>query len=95
MNKQDLQQPSCNSLQEIQTRRCIEVSQIYKKVCMIKYTASKQKGKPGHCHMAQVFKDGKAFVAVEPTVDEKEASQTAEQIAAYFNSLVVPVPKGS
>lgn len=51
----------------------------------MEYTATKQKGKPGHCYQAQVFKDGKAFINIEPTKDESEATATAIHIASLLN----------
>jgi hypothetical protein len=55
----------------------------------MKYEFSEQKGKPGHCFAAQVFKNGKAFITLEPTEDEREASQLARTIAIELNSLVI------
>lgn len=42
------------------------------------FSASKQKGTPGHCFQAQVFCDGKSIAYFEPTEDEAEASANAQ-----------------
>jgi len=49
------------------------------------YEATKQKGTPGACYQAQVFKDGKAFIAIEPTEDPQEATDVAIKIAEILN----------
>lgn len=42
------------------------------------WSYSPQKGKPGHCLMAQVWGlDGTSLACIEPTEDENEASATA------------------
>lgn len=51
------------------------------------YSASPQKGIPGHCYQAQIFKNGKAFLSIEPTEDEKEATQYASEIAEFLNKI--------
>lgn len=48
---------------------------------MPKWTFSGQNGVPGHCMVAQVWKDGRACIEVEPTVDPAEATETARQVA--------------
>lgn len=59
----------------------------------MRYTASPQKGIPGHCYQAQIFKDGKAFLAIEPTEDENEATKYAENLAEFLNKSVSSLPK--
>lgn len=53
---------------------------------MSKYTASAQKGKPGHCYAVQVFgPDGKSVAVIEPTEDATEATVLAGVIAGALN----------
>ena len=52
------------------------------------YSYSPQKGTVGHCYAAQVFKEGKAFIMIEPTINEEEASNTAKRITSLLNSKV-------
>ena len=47
------------------------------------WSFSPQKGKPGHCHMAQVWNSaGDALAQIEPTPDEAVATADARLIAA-------------
>lgn len=47
------------------------------------WSFSPQKGKPGHCHMAQVWNSGGwALAQIEPTPDEAVATADAALIAA-------------
>lgn len=61
---------------------------------MPKWTFSGQNGVPGHCMVAQVWKDGLACIEVEPTVDPAEATETARQVAQamnHFQSMLAEV----
>ncbi len=50
------------------------------------YTAAKQKGLPGHCLQAQVFKpNGQSLCSITPTRPASKASKEAELIAEVFN----------
>lgn len=51
-----------------------------------KFTATAQKGKPGHCYAAQVFgPDGKSVAHVDPTEDPSDATVLAGVIAGALN----------
>ncbi len=52
-------------------------------------TFSPQKGTPGHCMVAQVWKDGKNLAEIVPTEDESEATQYARLFAAAPDLLTV------
>jgi hypothetical protein len=53
----------------------------------VKYTFSPQKGAPGHCFVAQVWKpDGTSLVEIESTEDPEEATATARLIADALNA---------
>ncbi len=47
-----------------------------------KYTFSEQKGKPGHCLMAQVWdEDGNSVANIKSTEEEEDATATARLFA--------------
>lgn len=48
----------------------------------MKLTYSPQKGTPGRCMVAQVWKDGKNAAELEPTEDPAEATELAALFAA-------------
>lgn len=52
-----------------------------------KWTFSPQKGVPGHCFVAQVWRNGIACLEVEPTDDPDEASGIAERVCEAMNGL--------
>lgn len=54
-----------------------------------RYKATAQKGTPGHCYAAQVFKDGKAFLMIEPTENEIDATRDANHVANCLNRIEV------
>lgn len=51
------------------------------------YEATPQKGVPGHCYAAQVFKNGIAFLTIDPTPDEMEATRSANHVANCLNRI--------
>lgn len=51
------------------------------------YEATPQKGVPGHCYAAQVFKKGIAFLTIDPTPDEMEATRYANHVANCLNRI--------
>lgn len=54
----------------------------------VPWEASEQRGKLGHCFLAQVFDaDGKSFAVIESTDDERVASKVAQVMAASFDLL--------
>ena len=53
----------------------------------IEWTYSGQKGIPGHCHMAQVWANGKNLAEIEPTENEEEATANARLMAAAPDML--------
>ncbi len=50
-------------------------------------THAPQVGKPGHCHLAQIFDaDGQSLACLDSTVDPEVATQRARRLAACWNA---------
>lgn len=51
-------------------------------------SSSPQNGKPGHCHVAQVFDgEGKHLAMIEPSEDPEVANEVARVFAASYDML--------
>lgn len=51
----------------------------------VTYTASPQRGRPGHCFAAQVFKGGHVVATFEATIDPAKATRRAHLCAAILS----------
>jgi hypothetical protein len=57
-----------------------------------RYTASEQRGTPGHCSLAQVFgPDGRSVLGVDSTDHPQDATRIAQVCAEALNAAGVTI----